>query len=239
VVKTITVGGNYMEQVKKDEVLGKIKKLMALGMKHEDTPEGQSALHKAQCLMAKYDVRYIDVEDNGTVLDANMGRTDIAWQKKSNDFESHLAGHIARTFDCQYVICNSFNRTKIHVIIGTKTDMELAEWLFKFVRLQCYRLTEQHNYKGKELRNYLFGMNFTLCDRITATFGKVESEKYTESDCTALILVKSDAVKRKVAEIFPRLKKGRKSRPLAGSMDAYLNGTSDGNKVSLNKALNK
>lgn len=227
-----------MEKEKKVEVLGKIKKLMALGMKHEDTPEGQSALLKAKELMARYDVRFIDVEEDGSVLDENINKMDIPWHKMNNDFEAHLAGHIARTFDCEYLITNSRSKFKGHVIIGTKTDMDLASWLFKFTRLQCYRLAEKQSYKGAELRTYFYGLLFVLKERITDTFGKVESEKHSESECTALIVVKTDAVERKLHEYFPKIRKGRKTKPLVGSRDAYNNGAVDGTKISLNKAIN-
>jgi hypothetical protein len=227
-----------MEKEKKVEILGKIKKLMALGMKHEDTPEGQSALLKAKKLMAQYDVRFIDVEEDGSVLDENIDKMDIPWHKGRNDFESHLAGHIARTFDCEYLISNKRTKWKSHVIVGTKSDMEIASWLFKFTRLQCYRLAEQQSYSGKELRTYFYGLYFTLQSRITDTFGKVESEKHSESECTALIVVKTDAVERKLKEFYPKIKTGRKSRPLSGSMDAFHNGNADAEKVSLNKAIN-
>lgn len=226
-----------MEKEKREEILGKIKKLMALGVKHENTPEGQSALNKANELMAKHDIRFIDVEDDGTVLDANIHKVNVDWHKYSNDFESSLASHIAKTLDCSYVRVNSGRKGAQHSLVGTKTDLDLAEWLFKFTRLQCYRLAEKHGYKGKELRTYFYGLYFVLKDKITLAFGEVKSEVKSEVECTALIVVKKDAVDRKKKELFPNLKKGRKKRPLTGTMDAYSNGQLDGSKVQINRQV--
>jgi hypothetical protein len=226
-----------MEKERREEILGKIKKLMALGVKHENTHEGQSALDKAKALMAKHDIRFIDVEDDGTVQDANIGRVDVPWHKHMNDFESKLAHHIADTLDCSYVMVGKGRKGARHSMIGTKTDLDLAEWLFKFTRLQCYRLAEKHGYRGKELRTYFFGLYFVLRDKITDAFGEIESEVHSEEQCTALVLVKKDAVDKRKADEFPKLTKGRKMRPLTGTFDAYNNGQADGAKVSVNRQV--
>jgi len=226
-----------MDKEKRESILGKIKKLMALGVKHESTPEGQSALNKAKVLMEEHDVRFIDIEDDGTIQDENIGIVKVQWNKHRNDFESHLAGHIARTFDCDYVMTGKGKKGAVHSIIGTKTDLDLAEWMFKYTRLQCYKLAKEHKYTGKELRTYFFGLFFVLREKITDSFGKIESKVKSEEECTALVVVKKDAVDRKMTEAFPNLKKGRKARKLSGSHNAYINGQADGEKVRINRQV--
>lgn len=226
-----------MDNQKKDEILGKIKKLMMLGMKHEDTPEGKSALDKANALMKKYDIRFVDVEDDGTIQDKNIVRENVPWNKHRNGFEAHLANCIAENLDCRYVTLSKGKQGSQHCFVGTNTDTDLACWLFKFTRLQCYRLSEKQSYTGKDLRTYFFGMYHTLSVKVESTFGKIESEKKSDVECTALIVVKKDAVNKKTTEIFPNLKNSRKAAPLKGSMEAFLKGNADGKKVSVQRNI--
>jgi hypothetical protein len=125
-----------------------------------------------------------------------------------------------------------------HVIYGTETDMDMASWLFKFTRLQCYQLGRKSKFRGKDLRTYYFGMVLTLSDRIKSVFGKAESKVRTEKECMALVVIKKEAAVAVRNKEFPNLRKGRKIRPLTGTMKAYNSGMSDGEKVSLNKNIN-
>ncbi len=227
-----------MDKEKRSKVLGKVKKLLALGMKHEESEEGKSALDKAKSLMAEFDIRFIDVEEDGTVDISNIGFTNIPWHRYRNGFETSLMGHISTTLDCSYVIMNKGTKHARHVIYGTETDMELASWLFKFIRLQCYQLAKKSGFTGKDLRTYFFGMHFALKDRITDTFGTVESDVRSTEECTALIVVKKAVAVQARDLAHPNIRKGRKARPLTGSFDAYTEGQNDGNKVSLNRQVN-
>ena len=226
-----------MEKEERDKIIGKLKKLLALGMKHEDSPEGQSALDKAKELMAVNNIRFMDIEEDGTADENNVKNVWIKWNSYSNDFEQYLAKHIAETLDCSYIRHNFRRKDAAHIIIGLPTDMDLAEWLFKFTRLQCYQLADKSGFKGTDLRTYFYSMYFVLKKRITEVFGKAED---MTSDCRDLVLVKKDVVDQKKNELFPDLTNARKTRmPVNGSFDAVLQGRADGHKVSLHRQVGK
>lgn len=223
-----------MEKEKQKELGERIKKLLALGMKHEDTPEGQSALEKAKTLMKKYGIRFSDIEEDGTVDGENVVQELVKWHKSSNDFEMHLANTIALALDCTY-LCGA-GRSQ-HIFIGTKGDMEIATWLFKYVRIQIYRMAEKTSYKGKELRTYFYGAYTTLVPRINDIYSDATPENMSEEQCRDLIVVKNDAVERKRNELYPNTKTARKTKKLSGSMDAFVKGQMAGEKVNLNRQL--
>lgn len=218
----------------REKLIGRVKKLLALGAKHEDTPEGSSALAKAKQIMADNNLRFIDVED-GEVKDSNIGKEEVGWHKFRNNTEQILGAKISQALDCEYVLRNKGSKFASHCFIGTHTDIELATWLFKYVRLQSYKLAEQTNFTGPDLRTYFMSMYFAVGDKIEDLYSKPEEEEL--SDCTALIVVKKDAVARKKAEYFPKLKSGRRMKTGNGNMEAVIRGRIDGESIRLNKQV--
>lgn len=225
-----------MNKDDKAKLMERIKKLLALGVKHEDTPEGKSALTKARQLMADNNIRFIDIED-GKVSDDNTGKVSVPW-RRDNSMEQILAYDIAEALDCRYIITDKGTNMAAHVFIGTVTDMEIAEWLFKFTRLQAYQLSAKTCYSGKDLRTYYFSLYHAIGKKIKYVYGQVDDTPEYDGS-TALIVVKKDAVDRRVEQEFPKLEKGRPMKKLAGSMEAFINGQIDGEKVIVNKQVSE
>lgn len=229
-----------MEQTEKDKIIGKIKKLFALGMKDPETPEAMSAMTKAKEMMDKYNLETIDMNDDGTIDPENIERMDIPFEFSNTDWEGYLMMEICKTFQCEYVrtgMQKGGNRR--HVMIGSKTDISFASFLFKFVRLQIMKMCDGYNYNVKDTKTYCMAAVLTVSGMIEKAFSKsfkVQTEDQIHTH-HALMVVKNDAVATRVKEIFPKLKKGRPMAPLRGSDNAFFNGSKDGNKVKLNRQL--
>jgi len=223
-----------MDQIEKEKLIGKIKKLLALGMKAPETEEAKSAMRKASEMMDRYDLHTIDMNADGTIDDANVVRYDIRFEGKS-DWEALILVAIQEAFNCKYVWLKT---TNTHTLIGAKTDIEFSSFLFKFVRLQIMKMGDQYRYGQKDLYTYRLGAAMAVKALIHSTFMKPKEEKKTAAAAHSmdLIVVKNAAVARKTQEIFPRLKQGKISSG-NGSHDAYRNGNVDGNKVRLNRQL--
>ena len=220
-----------MDQEEKEKIIGKIKKLMALGMKAPETPEAQSAMNKAAEMMDKYSLHTIDMNDDGSIDDRNITRFDIGFEGRS-DWEAAILVIIQETFDCKYIWSKNTNS---HTLIGSKTDIEFASFLFKFVRLQIKKMGDQYNYNPKDLYTYRLGAAITVVDLIKNTFLKPKAAPVMAAT-KDLIVVKNAAVERKFREAFPNVRKG-KIGEAKGSSTAFRNGRADGEKVKFNRQL--
>ena len=222
-----------MEQKVREDVLRRVRKLLALGM--QDNAEGASAREKANALMKENNVRFLDLEGDDGTVEAQEIRID--WRRYRNDFEAYLAKHICNALDCSYLRSRHNTKWAQHIVIGLPTDLELAEWLFKYTRLQVYKLAEGRGYKGKELRTYLHGLLIPLAIKIEEVFGKREDDVHESVECRDMIVVKDALVKRKKNELYPDASKGRRGRPLYGSSSAYYDGQKDAEKVNLHRQV--
>jgi hypothetical protein len=238
------IGAGKMDTIEKEKIISKIKKLMALGMKDPDTHEAKTAMLKAKELMEKYDLETIDMNDDGSIDEKNVVREDITFNMDSRNWEIQIMGAIEKAFHCEYVIIpkRGGNSGK-HVLVGSKTDINFAGFLFKYVRLQIMKMCDSYKYSGDDKKTYCMGCSFTVRKAILDTFvnqkkpvvNEKTEEEYVHKN--SLIVLKHDAIEKRFKEIFPKLKKMRPMGALKGSMDAYSNGKSDGNKVKLNRQI--
>ena len=228
-----------MEQ--NEKIVDRIKKLFALGMKDPESPEAMSAMSKAKELMDKYNIATIDMEDDGTIKDSNIVRTDLDFMDQSNTWEGVLCVHICKAFQCEVIRSVDYlTKNKRLEMFGAKTDIDFASFLLKFTRLQ--KLLEKSGFTlPADRKTYCLGAVHTVGKLIKEAFIDPPKENVTRTETEektqhALIVVKSDAVVRKFDEAFPERRKGRKVKA-NGSRDAYMNGIADGNKVKINRQL--
>jgi hypothetical protein len=226
-----------MEDQEKDKIIGRIKKLMALGMKAPETPEAQSAMAKAKELMDKHCLHTIDMNDDGTLDEKDILRMDIDFEGRS-DWEAQILCSVRDAFQVKY-LWDKHN--KKHLLIGSKTDIDFSSFLFKFVRLQIKKMGDQYNYSAKDMYTYYMGAALSAGKLINDAFGKAAIERAVRdgaisAENMALIVVKNDAVDRVFTKMFPKTSKGRIGAA-TGSHSAFANGKRDGSTVKLNRQI--
>jgi hypothetical protein len=74
----------------------------------------------------------------------------------------------------------------------------------------------------------------TISNRLVALYKK--RDEVMDSDCRAMVLVKTDGLKDYIKNQFPSLST-IKSKPLRGSSESYSRGRMDGEKVGLNRPI--
>jgi hypothetical protein len=227
-----------MQDVDKDKIIDKIKKLMSLGMKDPESEEAKSAMAKVKDLLKKYDLETVDMNEDGSLDDSNILRVDIEFGNKDKDWESSLMMIVAKSFQCRYVRTGMFRGgIPTHVVIGSKTDVDFVQFLFKFVRLQIMKMVGKYDYNLQDRKTYCYGCVLSVETNIGLLFKKEKPANAHEQNQFALVVVKSKAVDKKTSEIFPNLSKGRKVAPLRGSATSYKQGVSDGNSIKLNRQV--
>ena len=229
-----------------------ILKCLALGDEDRNTSDAQRqvAQQKAAELMAKWGLDFADLRTMKPKADAFI-RVDIDGSQSTKvDWESNLAGNIARAFDGEVVNINSSIYWQLS-FLGAKTDIEIVVFFFEFLRrtipvmsrrvineqwirenLRQFHITPKMI--REEQRTYCFGMVKEIGIRLMQLYK--QREAFIPADCKALMVVKKDGIAEFVKDQFPRLRSGRPIS-LRGSNAAYGAGKEDGRRVNLNRPI--
>ena len=132
-----------------ENIVEKIKKLLALAGNNPDPEEAKSAIMKAQVLMVKYSIDQKDLHTDEEIkvvsipLTKFSGRT--TWWAKS------LAGVIASNFRCKSVINSHYKETAVSVI-GIEQDAMIVKSIYSFaidfMQTHSTRLVARYSRQG-------------------------------------------------------------------------------------------
>lgn len=238
---------------KKESIIAKIMKLMELGNAEQNSNphERNAAMKMAAKLMADYSIDFIDLKNNKP-----KGETFVTFEVDGSvetrvDYEGALAQAIARAFDCK-MIHSSLNHHWQMIFVGSKHDIEIAVYFFKFLRRTLYAMANKNitkealygidpalgkitaAYLREAKRNYCFGMVETINDRLQELY--IKREEFIPSNCKALIIVRKDDLEKFYQEKFPNSHR-LKEKALRGDMNAYHKGGQDGHSVNLSRPI--
>jgi hypothetical protein len=237
---------------KKEEIIAKIMKLMELGnAENNSNPhEREAASRKAAKLMAEYSLDFADLRA-GKPADSAFVTINVDGSEYSKvDFEAVLALAIAEAFDCKVI--NTYKNGPWQIAFcGTKHDLEIAVYFFKFLRRTMYAMATK-NVTAETVRptytrtgsirvdvrmarrNYCFGLVETIHTRMRDLY--LKREEFIPSDCKALMVVKNAGLQTYFKQQFPNAVNGRKIH-LSGDTGAYRKGQADGRNVNLSRPI--
>jgi hypothetical protein len=120
--------------------------------------------------------------------------------------------------------------------VGTKNDLEIAVFFFKYLRRTLFAMAKLRYPKDvhSARRNYCYGLVVTIGERLEELYQK--REEFIPSDCKALVVVKKDGLQKYYDQQFPGRVSSRRTR-LKGDLGAYHNGKSDGKNVNLSRPI--
>lgn len=220
---------------KKSKMIDRIIKLLELGSeKNPNEHERNSAASMAAKLMADYAIDFIDLK-TGKIKEEIFGREEIsAVTGNKNSWEVLLASHISHAFDGRIIINNKWNSEWTICFLGTKTDIEIASFFFKYLRRTVGKQAEKAHKLKREREAFAHGMTATIGNRLTELYAK--REEFIPSSCTSLMVVKKDGLADYVKQQFPNLRRGP-SIKVGGSRDSYDSGRKAGEKVNLSRPI--
>ena len=211
-----------------EKIIDLIAKLLVLAADDGATEaEKKNAMEKAETIMLKY-----NIDQARRVLTKEKVESNGASDTKVQFFagcrwEQELGWGIARAFECRGV-----GFTGYMTFIGIKEDLELVVYFFN-------RLLRYINSAGRKAyprskanqRAYCLGMSIRVVERLKELYANVA--KRMPNECMALIVVKKDAIAKRMDELFPR-GLGKARRISTSQYNPALNaGYRDGAKVSL------
>ena len=178
---------------RKEEIISKIMKLMELGNeeKNSNPHEREAATRMAAKMMAEYSIDFADLRSGKPKEDVFVTITVDGTSDRKVDFESALAYYIAVAFDCQMI--NTYRNGPWQIaFVGTKNDLEIAVFFFKYLRRTLFamaKLKYPKDVRGAR-RNYAYGLTKTIGERLEELYKK--REEFIPSDCRALVVVKKE-----------------------------------------------
>lgn len=240
--------------VPKEEIISKIMKLLALGSseKNDNPHERETASRMAAKLMAEWSIDFAELRSSKPSEDAFVTYEVSGSEDRKVDFESSLAGSIARAFDCK--IINTWTKSLDHrwviAFVGSKHDLEISVYFFKHIRRTMYAMSIKNvtvetvrprngrRAAGTDVnmarRNYCFGMVETISTRMEDLYKK--REEFIPSDCRALVIVKKQGLEKYFNQQYPNRVSGRRTS-LRGDLTAFGKGQEDGKRVNLSRPI--
>ena len=250
-----------MTTEKRDAIITKIMKLMALGNedRNDNANERENANRQVKRLMAEYSIDFVDLREGKQPGDTFVRMTVDGSEDTLVDYEATLANSIANAFDCKVI--NSYNHEFGSdrpynawqlIFVGTKNDLDISVFFFNHLRRTIHSLARKNitaetvrptpNRNGKMVvdiknarRNYCYGLVITIGDRLEDLYrGR---EEFIPSNCTALMVVKKQGLEKAFDDFFPTRTSSRRAKGFAGDQSAFYKGKDDGHKVNLSRPI--
>lgn len=209
----------------KDKLLRKIKKSLALSQNNSNENEAQTALLKAQEMMAKYNLSLseIDLKEHDKMKESDI---QVAYKGRGTFWVKSLARIIADNFRCYYFY-STLNRKTYIKFLGLKEDVEIAKEVYTFAvdvidfYSKMYILDNMIEGKGeitKSKNSYIVGFLSGLKDKFKEQVNK---------NNWGLILVKDALVDQAYGNL--KLVRGRSSNSITtGDSKARAEGYKQG-----------
>lgn len=218
-----------------DKILRVIRKSLALASNNPNANEAQTALLKAQELMAKHNITMGEVEVNQTPKEKVIAKDGATDYKRVVWWEKTLASILSENFRCNYYRTLLNNKSKI-MFYGLKEDVELVKEAYVFALNQIKFLAD-HYIKSNGIKGRT-KINAVKNDYISG-FLKGLKDMFAEQvqkNNWGLVLVK-DAL---VVQGYKKLSKGFKSSKsssysVAENSEARGQGYNDGRSFNSNR----
>lgn len=219
-----------------DKIIGKIQKLMALGLGDPDSPESKSAMIKVALLMEQHGVASADLDEDGHIDVNKLMEIFVSVYSKTTDaWERILGTKCALVFDCK-MITITMGRGSLprRTFLGAESDVKLATYFYKYIRMQIMRRAEKTYKLIRDQKTYGYGCTVKVIERLEEMYAK--RQEVMTSDSRALMVVKSGDVTKFANERYPS-SRTQKPKACAGSYGAYQKGQNDGSKISINQQV--
>lgn len=219
-------------------IMEKIKKLLSLGGNNPNKNEAEFALKKAAELAERHGLSVSDIDPETKEVKVNTDR--IIVRKAYVSWMITLIDGICRSFDCSAVWSDHYMEeergAKLVTIIGMKTDVEIACWYVKNIRLRIQRNAEEYNLQNDRV-TFCYGAAVEVRQRLIDMYIKPKQEAQSQAT-RDLVVVKKDEVAKAVHEMFPHLRKMRTIKTRLDNPEALNKGREYGRTMPITKQVN-
>lgn len=215
-----------------DKVISKIQNLLAMAADTSTPNEALIAARRARSLMDKYQLSKADIstKDDNQFLETQANVTNSTRRQ----WLLGLAAAAAILNDCVSAVSRA---PDVHYFFqGFKADAIVAKLTMDYLVEACERQLQNSTIKGASNRNF-FRVGFAEQVHSRARQIKEEREKtFVSESGTALIPLKGKLIEQHFGQL-KSIKTQKRRRPSSGELDAYVEGTRQGQEISLEKQI--
>ena len=227
------------------KIIDKLQKLLAMtGSDNEH--EAQLAMSKAEALMREHNLSVVDVAMNGSGANVQSQQVD-GLRKSFYRWERLLATHIANVFNGKSIRFEGEYCLKSYfVFVAGRTELIIIVDLYQRLHDTVIRMSKEFGkqYKGLKDRqrivsSYQAGLVRTIINRLNQLKISMAPDDTKNSyglTGKELMVVKDKAVAQRFGRLFPNARNSR-ARSIKVHSEAYEQGKSDGNNVSLHRSV--
>jgi len=239
---------------RKETLLRRIQKLIALSKNNPDEHEAVAAAAQAQRLLLANKLSMSELSDvDRTAADPLVNEAfDIG--TRADKWKLSLAGAVARGYSCQfcYMAGSKYGRRAHIYFVGRKSDVEVAWYMFgylsnvlsdlapkafdaeyrKRVLARDYEMAEAMRPVAWQ-NDFRTGAIHVIRDRLTESEDQFAA---SHSECRAVVLVSKAEVAKFFKQAHPKLRAGSGGWPV-GSGSAYESGRAAGASIELRRGI--
>lgn len=213
------------------KLIERVRKLLAMSQDTSSPQEAAIAARRVRHLMLKHNIDNVDVLLKGLTEDDIEKRTHDFWRKRFPLHLNFLAVGVSEYTDTQFILSRRADGAKAITFRGEKSDIEIAEYLFIFLRDAIERGAKAHPIAGRSAKTqFKKGMAIELQRRL----GKNQKEDAEiVGSKTALVVRnrKKDLIERKYGKV-------KTSTVNVDADSSYFSGQRAGRNLAINPALN-
>ncbi len=224
-------------------ILDRIQKLFQLADPARGATEHEikTALEKAEMLMTRY-----HIDRSRLPISGESGAPDRSFLKNSIPLSSRISTKLKSLFSLLQaatpirVLIDKSTPSPVAQLIGSKTDLLYAEYLFSYLSNVFDSLWHQHRHQHPNSHqiSYFVGLHDGIL--LSIQQGKEEAEKGLQSEeRTSYEIVlrdEAEALQQFIFQEFGRTRKARASRSFC-NRESYDSGHHDGQNVQLQRPL--
>lgn len=229
----------------KDEVVEKIRKLLALGERGGTKEEAELAMMKAQEVALRHQIDFssINVNPPEETYDKVVFGEDVKVGRKSI-CQKFISSLIVTYFNVRVISSGNRYDGKKMTFIGKTSDIKIAEYIQGFLSREMMELWKDYKRKTNSptshRNSFIYGLYTGISEKLKSSKANIIHEYDTQVQNNYWLVVQKDSEKLgiEVAKVFPKLKTERNSVGYIRSQDAVSAGHAAGLNINLNPTLN-
>lgn len=198
--------------MKREQIIEKIKKIMALAQNNPNENEALAATLKAQKMMAEFHVEEKDLGDD--VTESNIDEMIVKLSGKTQKWRIALAQTLAKNFRCRLYLIDG-NVT----FYGYVEDIQICSEVFRSLYVIGSKLSDKAKREARKQYGTASGVRNAFCLGFVAGI-----KKELEKQCTALMVITPKEVNESFEEKTKHMKSKSASIKANTNSSAYNEG---------------
>ena len=229
-----------------NNIIERLKKLLALAGNNTSQSEAEAALAKAQSIAIEHGINLAMLGESQAESETQIIRDEMEFGQRLPTVSNYVCNVLIKFFNVRIITSGGRNSGRKLIFVGKRGDINTAKYIYTWlaeIMVQCWR-NYYKNSSGVALRHkqsYFLGFYNGLLTKLESNERSVEADRLTnESDKNKYALAVVN-LKNKIQEFidneFDNLRNAPAKR-ISMNVESYSRGTVDGSKCNIgNRAV--